>query len=123
MFKPFCKKATALCTMRLSQALYPTAENHKLQTMASMFNVTIEPTHRALDDAVACFQLLKAIADKHEKSLDELVTIASESSPESVMPFGKHKGIKIKDLPSDYVAWLSENLEPTHWIRAVLVEM
>ena len=123
MFKPFCKKATALCTMRLSQALYPTAENHKLQTMASMFNVTIEPTHRALDDAGACFQLLKGIADKHEKSLDELVTIASESSPESVMPFGKHKGIKIKDLPSDYVAWLSENLEPTHWIHAVLIEM
>jgi len=31
-----------------------------------------------------------------------------------VMPFGKHKGIKIKELPDDYLAWISglKNLKP-----------
>ena len=58
MFAPFCKKATSLCTMRLAQALYPTAENHKLQTLASMFAVEVEPTHRAMADVGACFELL-----------------------------------------------------------------
>ena len=123
MFEPFCKKATSLCTMRLAQALYPKAENHRLSTLASMFAVEIEPTHRALADAGACFELLRAIAKKEDKTLDELLALASESSPESLMPFGKHKGTKIKDLPSDYVAWLTSTLEPGHWIHPVLAQL
>ena len=120
MFEPFCKKTTSLCTMRLAQALYPTAENHKLQTLASMFAVEVEPTHRAMADVGACFELLRTIAKKEDKSIDELLVIASYTSPESLMPFGKHKGKMIKDLPSDYVAWLSTTLEPSHWIHPVI---
>jgi exodeoxyribonuclease X len=120
MFEPFCKKATSLCTMRLAQALYPKAENHRLSTLASMFAVEIEPTHRALADVGACFELLRAIAKKEDKSLDELLALSSQTSPESLMPFGKHKGKMIKDLPSDYVTWLSTTLEPSHWIQQVL---
>ena len=120
MFAPFCKKATSLCTMRLAQALYPTAENHKLQTLASMFAVDVEPTHRAMADVGACFELLRTIAKKEDKSIDELLVVASYTSPESLMPFGKHKGKMIKDLPSDYVSWLSTTLEPGHWIHQVL---
>jgi DNA polymerase III epsilon subunit-like protein len=123
MFAPFCQKATSLCTMRLAQALYPTAENHKLQTLASMFAVEVEPTHRAMADVGACFELLRTIAKKEDKSIDELLVVASYTSPESLMPFGKHKGKMIKDLPSDYVAWLSTTLEPSHWIHPVLAQL
>ena len=120
MFEPFCKKATSLCTMRLAQALYPTAENHRLSTLASMFAVEVEPTHRAMADVGAYFELLRTISKKEDKSIDELLVIASYTSPESLMPFGKHKGKMIKDLPSDYVAWLSTTLEPSHWIHPVI---
>ena len=27
------------------------------------------------------------------------------------MPFGKHKGQKIEDLPSDYLKWVAENID------------
>jgi len=27
-----------------------------------------------------------------------------------VMPYGKHKGTRICDLPSDYLKWLAENV-------------
>jgi uncharacterized protein (DUF3820 family) len=27
------------------------------------------------------------------------------------MPFGKHKGTPIKDLPDDYLNWMLENVE------------
>ena len=50
MFLPYCKKITALCTMRLGQTPYPDARNHTLQTLSTLLNVDIEPTHRALDD-------------------------------------------------------------------------
>ena len=33
------------------------------------------------------------------------------SGSQMVMPFGKHRGEKISDLPSDYIEWCLENLE------------
>ncbi|MGH8373262.1 MAG: putative quorum-sensing-regulated virulence factor [Gammaproteobacteria bacterium] len=33
------------------------------------------------------------------------------SDSETVMPFGKHKGKTIEDLPSSYLHWLAENCE------------
>jgi len=52
-----------------------------------------------------------------------LLVVASYTSPVSLMPFGKHKGKMIKDLPSDYVAWLSTTLEPSHWIHPVIAQL
>jgi uncharacterized protein (DUF3820 family) len=37
--------------------------------------------------------------------------MAEPLNQESLMPFGKHKGTPIKDLPSSYVAWALENLD------------
>jgi hypothetical protein len=74
-------------------------------------------------DVGACFELLRTIAKKEDKSIDELLVVASYTSPESLMPFGKHKGKMIKDLPSDYVVWLTSTLEPGHWIHPVLAQL
>jgi len=121
MFTPYCKKITALCTMLLGQTLYPDAENHKLQTLAALLNVEIEPTHRALDDTLACFYLMKNIATAHSLSIDEMLTLIDSASLDSPMPFGKHKGTKLKDLLSDYVRSLTENLDPGSWVRETLL--
>ena len=121
MFLPYCKKITALCTMRLGQALYPDAENHKLKTLAALLNVDIEPTHRALDDALTSFYLMKNIATARSMSIGEMLSLILSASLDSHMPFGKHKGTKLKDLPPDYVRWLTENLDPDGWIVEALL--
>ena len=121
MFSPYCKKITALCTMRLGQTLYPDAENHKLQTLAALLNVDIEPTHRALNDALTSFYLMKNIATAHSMSIDEMLTLIQSVSLDSPMPFGKHKGTKLRDLPADYVQWLIENLDPGGWVIEALL--
>ena len=102
--------------MRLSQALYPNAENHRLQTLASLLNVQIAPTHRALADAQTSFHLMKKIASAHNMSIDEMLSLIQSASLDSPMPFSKHKGTKLKDLPSDYAKWLTENLDTGGWI-------
>ncbi len=33
-----------------------------------------------------------------------------------VMPFGKHKGWEIEDLPDDYVHWLFRTVPDLRWI-------
>jgi exodeoxyribonuclease X len=121
MFHPYCKKITPLCTMRLGQTLYPDAKNHTLQTLSTLLNVEVEPTHRALDDALTSFYLMKNIATEHGMSIDEMLTLIQSASLDSPMPFGKHKGTKLKDLPSDYVRWLTENLDPGGWIVEALL--
>ena len=118
MFTPFCKKITALCTMRLGQTLYPDAENHKLQTLAKLLNVEIEPTH----DALTSFYLMKNIATEHNMSIDEMLALIASASLDSPMPFGKHKGTKLRDLPADYVRWLTENIDPGGWIVQALTD-
>jgi exodeoxyribonuclease X len=86
-----------------------------------LLNVVIEPTHRALDDALTSFYLMKNIATGHGMSVDEMLTLIQSASLNSPMPFGKHKGTKLKDLPSDYVRWLTENLDPDGWIVQALL--
>jgi exodeoxyribonuclease X len=36
------------------------------------------------------------------------------------MPFGKHRGKPIKELPNDYLTWILENLEMRKSLRTVL---
>jgi len=38
------------------------------------------------------------------------------------MPFGKHKGTRLRDLPADYVHWLTENIDPGGWIVQALTD-
>ena len=34
------------------------------------------------------------------------------------MPFGKHKGEEIEDIPSDYLKWVAENIDDEEIYRA-----
>lgn len=38
------------------------------------------------------------------------------------IPFGKHKGEKLEDLPDDYLEWLVDNLEPEKYNNAKVIE-
>jgi len=37
------------------------------------------------------------------------------------MPFGKHKGEALEDIPTDYLAWLSETLEAGKYNNDALI--
>lgn len=47
--------------------------------------------------------------------------IAREPSGEEVIWFGKHKGLKFKELPEDYIGWCIENLS-RKWARKLYQE-
>ena len=40
-----------------------------------------------------------------------------QNNPVFVMPFGRHKGKAIKDLPDDYLAWMLENADLKNNLR------
>jgi DNA polymerase-3 subunit epsilon len=77
-----------LCTMRLSQNLYPTAFRHNLDTLCEKFGLTIPPDrHRALTDVILTGQvLLKMLESAHIQSLDELRRKAALTAPPVLAP-------------------------------------
>lgn len=100
------------CTLRMARNMWPDLheenENHKLGTLAIMFGLETGPAHRAMGDCVTCLNLLRHIAATGQVStFDELLALGLRTlSPETKITFGKHRGTKLKDLPSSYQQWL-----------------
>jgi DNA polymerase III epsilon subunit len=69
----------ALCTMRLSQNLYPREFRHNLDILARKFSLTVTAErHRALADALLAAQALqKMITDNNIDSMEKLRKMAS----------------------------------------------
>jgi len=77
IFSKFCSRVTPLCTMKLARRLYPEAPNHKLLTLAEMFGIKVDNSHRALADVTTCFEVLCKIADATCLDLPGLIDVNS----------------------------------------------
>ncbi|MCD8044216.1 MAG: 3'-5' exonuclease [Tannerellaceae bacterium] len=62
------------CTCRLARKLYPTLENHKLNTVSAHCGYDLTRHHHALADAEACAQIaIRMMQEKGVNSLHELL--------------------------------------------------
>lgn len=83
MEKEFCwgfvELPEILCTMRLSQSLFPTAFRHNLDVLSERFGMTLpEGRHRALPDVMQTANILLKMLDMGKiQSMDELRRRAS----------------------------------------------
>lgn len=102
----------SICTLKLARNMWPDAPDHKLQTLRYMFHLDAGTAHRAMGDVYACVNLLRHIADKKGLDLDGLLALSYEPlSLATRMPFGKHKGEALGDLPLSYVRWLIDKAD------------
>lgn len=107
-----------LCTYRLARHLWPEAPGHSNQVLRYWMGLDLPPlnTHRAKDDAdVTVLILMKAI-DKylslgHEDDVLAFLDYADSPIEVNVMPFGKHKGLPLKEMPRSYMEWALGNMD------------
>lgn len=116
--------AQILCTLKCARVLFPEAANHKQGTLAAMLGIEVarEKAHSADGDLDVLAQLLQRLTEKAETTIEGLLEVQNRPRQILVMPFGKHKGTKLADLPSPYIHWLlnkAENLDPD--LRASLM--
>jgi exodeoxyribonuclease X len=111
LFKDFCGSATLLCTMAAARRLYPKAKNHKLATLASELGFEDHTAHRAAGDARTCLELLLHIREKTKLDFGGLLEYGNPFRLQDSLPFGKHKGVPIGEVPRDYLDWLYDRLE------------
>jgi len=78
--------------------------------------------HSALADVKLCLGVLRRILkEKPElKNWESIYKFSEEARIPDTMPFGKHKGIAIKDLPDDYREWLLKQSDIDKYLKIAL---
>lgn len=114
---PFVGELETLCTLKLARFAFPIdpegqpadyvpPPDHKLPTLMHYLELPVKGTHNALDDVHTCLQLLERIGQKLGMTLEELYHLSKKPLLIKKMPFGKHKGTPLKELPRAYITWL-----------------
>lgn len=80
-------------------------------TYEAMTGNKAENAHDALADVIMTLDILKPLMQVLEiPTVLDAYTVMSNEVKYMVMPFGKYKGIQVKELPVSYVSWLRKNV-------------
>lgn len=80
---------------------------HTLQFLREIYGIEANNAHRALDDVIILYKVFNFMTD--DLSIDQVYTLLNKPRELHHMPFGKYQGTPLKNLPKDYVTWLSGN--------------
>ena len=82
---------------------------HSLQYLREIYDIEKNQAHRALDDVVVLQKVFeKMIDDLSYETVFELLYKQVQENLE-FMPFGKHTGKKLTEVPKNYLLWLKGN--------------
>lgn len=104
-----------ICTLALARAWFPNFKSHKLGALTvELFGQTrmaielLEGTHNAYVDCCLTLRILNQMLREVEWSGDfeQLYEASENARVPKIMPFGKHKGMPIEEVPFDYKDWL-----------------
>ena len=111
--------AKLICTVRLARVAFPEWSGYsqskcieQLLGKSEASRMTIA-AHDALGDARMCYLLYQACCERLEIAPTDFAAahaISNKANPVSKMPFGKHKGKLIKDVPINYLKWMLGNI-------------
>jgi len=112
-----------ICTYKVALRLWPDAPAHGLQFLRYHLNLPVVsaeafPPHRAGPDAYLGAVLMVHILDDGRASLDEMVRWSSGPALLPRVNFGKHRGSKWDDVPTDYLDWLANKSDMDRDVKA-----
>lgn len=100
-------QVVVLDTLYWARKIFTSAPNHKLTTLYGYLGFTKEQkAHDALGDVLMLRDVLMRICQDLGRSVYDLAKLPVEI----VWPFGKHKGVAVKDTPKSYLRWCAENM-------------
>lgn len=78
---------------------------HTLQFLREIYNIPANNAHRALDDVIVLHKVFSFMTD--DLSVDQIYGLLNKPRDLHHMPFGKHQGVPLINLPKDYLKWLA----------------
>jgi len=122
-----------ICTLALSRSLWPDLDSHTLGAMvyalardparARESLTGINGSHRAYNDVRATRWLLSKILEKIGSPglmASGLWALSEAARVPERLPFGRYKGVPIKDVPADYISWLLRQDDIDPYLRKAL---
>lgn len=96
-----------LDSLKWARRYRPDLPRHTLQFLREMYGVAANNAHRALDDVIVLHQVFSMMVD--DISIDDAYHLLNKPKSIQHMPFGKHQGQPLSQIPSSYVRWLSSS--------------
>jgi DNA polymerase-3 subunit epsilon len=113
LFKPVCNVVRVLDTLPLAFEYVSDAPNKKLGTLKEHLQFpAMGDQHRAMSDVWDVYHLLQHLCEVTGRSLEELITVPYDVH---YMPWGKHEGKLLTEVPRGYRNWLlneAKDLDP-----------
>jgi exodeoxyribonuclease X len=115
-----------ICTLALARSLWPELDSHTQSALLYYFErdtarEQLRNAHSALADVWICSKIVAQIIDKlHPVSLDALWEMSEKARIPTIMPYGKHKGELISQMPTDYKQWLLRQDNVSAYLRKAL---
>ena len=115
-----------ICTLALARSLWPDLDSHTQSALLYYFERDtardqLRNAHSALADVWICSKIVAQIIDKlHPVSWDALWEMSEKARIPKTMPYGKHKGELINQVPSDYKQWLLRQDNVSGYLRKAL---
>ena len=94
-------------TLKFSRKYRPDLPRHSLQHLREYHGIDANNAHRALDDVIILHQVFSLMID--DLNMETILELMSQKQTLRHMPFGKHRGTPLKEMPAGYVRWLHEN--------------
>lgn len=94
-------------TLHIVRELYPHLPRHTLTYLKEHFGIEQGRAHCARDDVLSMYALYEKI--KEDRTDKELYKMSKEHMM-TTMPFGKHKGQLLSDIPDSYVKWMDKKI-------------
>ncbi len=96
-----------LDTLKWSRKYRNDLPRHNLQTLREVYGIPANQAHRALDDVMVLHAIFSQMID--DLTIEQAYALMQEPMVVKRMPFGKHQGKMLTDVPKNYLLWLKES--------------
>ncbi len=80
---------------------------HSLQFLREIYGIPSNQAHRALDDVIVLYKIFSQMID--DLSIETVIELLSAPTQISKMPFGKHQGVPLAQVPKAYIKWMVQS--------------
>lgn len=96
-----------LDSLKFARKYRPDLPRYSLQHLREYHGIESNQAHRALDDVIILHKVFCELID--DLDIETVLELMNEKHVLRSMPFGKHKGKPLKEVPAGYIRWLNEN--------------
>jgi DNA polymerase-3 subunit epsilon len=94
-----------LDSLKWARRYRPDLPRHTLQFLREIYGIPANNAHRALDDVIVLHQIFQSLID--DLPMDDVYALLNRPRTIQIMPFGKHQGQPLSQLPRSYIQWLT----------------